>query len=171
MDQPCKRHVNKYNALAEWAVLLGSLSVLGLFSHRLGCQLKHMLFSGGFPRQTFEPSYLLGGPTCELQFNMPEEWAPEGILLSPPLISLLLNRAEQGKQVNRCDTHSLVQFTHPVFSDRIVLTASVSHLQPKQQQQNAPGMMRVPVFCVVVLAFICHSHGLEIQNPVYRFKR
>ncbi|XP_073333624.1 peptidyl-glycine alpha-amidating monooxygenase B isoform X2 [Pagrus major] len=31
--------------------------------------------------------------------------------------------------------------------------------------------MRVPVFCVVVLSFICHSHSLEIQNPVYGFKR
>ncbi|XP_031143120.1 peptidyl-glycine alpha-amidating monooxygenase isoform X3 [Sander lucioperca] len=32
-------------------------------------------------------------------------------------------------------------------------------------------MMGVPVFFVVVLAFICHSHSLEIQNPFYRFKR
>ncbi|XP_074474039.1 peptidyl-glycine alpha-amidating monooxygenase isoform X1 [Sebastes fasciatus] len=32
-------------------------------------------------------------------------------------------------------------------------------------------MMGVPVFFVVVLAFICHSHSLEIQNPLYRFKR
>ncbi|XP_031734304.1 peptidylglycine alpha-amidating monooxygenase isoform X2 [Anarrhichthys ocellatus] len=32
-------------------------------------------------------------------------------------------------------------------------------------------MMGVPVFCVVVLAFICNSHTLEIQNPLYRFKR
>lgn len=33
-------------------------------------------------------------------------------------------------------------------------------------------MMGVPVFCVVVvLAFICQSHSLEIQNPLYRFKR
>ncbi|XP_076613674.1 peptidyl-glycine alpha-amidating monooxygenase A isoform X2 [Chaetodon auriga] len=33
------------------------------------------------------------------------------------------------------------------------------------------GMMGVTVFCVVVLAFICHSHSLEIQNPVYGFGR
>ncbi|KAM8744151.1 peptidyl-glycine alpha-amidating monooxygenase isoform 1-T3 [Acanthopagrus schlegelii] len=32
-------------------------------------------------------------------------------------------------------------------------------------------MMRVPVFCVVVLLFICHSHSLEIQNPAYGSKR
>ncbi|KAK9533057.1 hypothetical protein VZT92_010410 [Zoarces viviparus] len=32
-------------------------------------------------------------------------------------------------------------------------------------------MMGVPVFCVVVLAFICTSHTLEIQNPLSRFKR
>ncbi|XP_051268229.1 peptidyl-glycine alpha-amidating monooxygenase isoform X1 [Dicentrarchus labrax] len=32
-------------------------------------------------------------------------------------------------------------------------------------------MMRVPVFCVMGLAFICHSHCLGIQNPLYGFKR
>ncbi|XP_026154050.1 peptidyl-glycine alpha-amidating monooxygenase B isoform X1 [Mastacembelus armatus] len=31
-------------------------------------------------------------------------------------------------------------------------------------------MMRAPVFCVV-LAFICHSHGLQIQNPLHWSKR
>ncbi|XP_068561854.1 peptidyl-glycine alpha-amidating monooxygenase B isoform X2 [Cebidichthys violaceus] len=33
------------------------------------------------------------------------------------------------------------------------------------------GVMGVPVFCVVVLAFICNGHTLGIQNPLYRFKR
>ncbi|KAL7376598.1 hypothetical protein ABVT39_011546 [Epinephelus coioides] len=32
-------------------------------------------------------------------------------------------------------------------------------------------MMGVTVFCVVVLAIICHSHSREIQNPLYRFRR
>ncbi|XP_054468876.1 peptidyl-glycine alpha-amidating monooxygenase isoform X2 [Anoplopoma fimbria] len=32
-------------------------------------------------------------------------------------------------------------------------------------------MMGVPVFCVGVIAFICTSHSLEIQSPLYRFKR
>ncbi|XP_040012984.1 peptidyl-glycine alpha-amidating monooxygenase A isoform X1 [Xiphias gladius] len=32
-------------------------------------------------------------------------------------------------------------------------------------------MMGVPVLCVMVLAFICHSHCMEIQNPLYRSKR
>ncbi|XP_067430002.1 peptidyl-glycine alpha-amidating monooxygenase B isoform X2 [Thunnus thynnus] len=32
-------------------------------------------------------------------------------------------------------------------------------------------MMGVPVCCVVMLAFICHSHSLETQNPLYRPKR
>ncbi|XP_042250297.1 peptidyl-glycine alpha-amidating monooxygenase isoform X3 [Thunnus maccoyii] len=32
-------------------------------------------------------------------------------------------------------------------------------------------MMGVPVCCVVILAFICHSHSLETQNPLYRPKR
>ncbi|XP_023268406.1 peptidyl-glycine alpha-amidating monooxygenase isoform X3 [Seriola lalandi dorsalis] len=32
-------------------------------------------------------------------------------------------------------------------------------------------MMGVPTLCVVVLAFISHSHSLEIQNPLYRSKR
>ncbi|XP_062290046.1 peptidyl-glycine alpha-amidating monooxygenase isoform X3 [Scomber scombrus] len=32
-------------------------------------------------------------------------------------------------------------------------------------------MMGVPVCCVVVLAFICHSHSLETKNPLYRPKR
>ncbi|KAI3362550.1 hypothetical protein L3Q82_012256 [Scortum barcoo] len=32
-------------------------------------------------------------------------------------------------------------------------------------------MMKIPVLCVVLCAFICHSHSLEIQTPVYRFKR
>ncbi|XP_034751399.1 peptidyl-glycine alpha-amidating monooxygenase isoform X2 [Etheostoma cragini] len=32
-------------------------------------------------------------------------------------------------------------------------------------------MMGVPVFFVVVLAFICHNHSLEVQKPFYRFKR
>ncbi|XP_040915603.1 peptidyl-glycine alpha-amidating monooxygenase isoform X2 [Toxotes jaculatrix] len=32
-------------------------------------------------------------------------------------------------------------------------------------------MMGVLVLSVVVLAFICHSHSLEIQNPLYRSKR
>uniref|UniRef100_A0A671VQY3 Peptidylglycine alpha-amidating monooxygenase n=1 Tax=Sparus aurata TaxID=8175 RepID=A0A671VQY3_SPAAU len=46
--------------------------------------------------------------------------------------------------------------------------------QPRQKHQKtliATGMMRVPVFCVVVLLFICHTHSLEIQNPAYRLKR
>ncbi|XP_071321357.1 peptidyl-glycine alpha-amidating monooxygenase isoform X3 [Trachinotus anak] len=33
------------------------------------------------------------------------------------------------------------------------------------------GMMGVPVLCVVVLAFICHSHSLEVQNALYRSRR
>ncbi|XP_070706175.1 peptidyl-glycine alpha-amidating monooxygenase B [Pempheris klunzingeri] len=32
-------------------------------------------------------------------------------------------------------------------------------------------MMTVPGFCVLLLAFICHSHSLNIQNPLYRFQR
>nr|XP_046231091.1 peptidyl-glycine alpha-amidating monooxygenase B [Scatophagus argus]XP_046231092.1 peptidyl-glycine alpha-amidating monooxygenase B [Scatophagus argus]XP_046231093.1 peptidyl-glycine alpha-amidating monooxygenase B [Scatophagus argus]XP_046231094.1 peptidyl-glycine alpha-amidating monooxygenase B [Scatophagus argus]XP_046231095.1 peptidyl-glycine alpha-amidating monooxygenase B [Scatophagus argus] len=32
-------------------------------------------------------------------------------------------------------------------------------------------MMGVPVFCMVVVTFICHSHSLEIQNTLYRLKR
>ncbi|KAE8284730.1 Peptidyl-glycine alpha-amidating monooxygenase B [Larimichthys crocea] len=32
-------------------------------------------------------------------------------------------------------------------------------------------MIGVPVVCVLVLAFMCHSHSLEMQNPIYRFKR
>ncbi|XP_041815917.1 peptidyl-glycine alpha-amidating monooxygenase [Chelmon rostratus] len=33
------------------------------------------------------------------------------------------------------------------------------------------GTMGVTVFCVVVLAFICHSHSLETQNSMYGFRR
>ncbi|XP_034402827.1 peptidyl-glycine alpha-amidating monooxygenase isoform X2 [Cyclopterus lumpus] len=33
------------------------------------------------------------------------------------------------------------------------------------------GMMGVPVFCVLVLAFICNSHSREIQDPLDRFER
>ncbi|XP_022600173.1 peptidyl-glycine alpha-amidating monooxygenase isoform X3 [Seriola dumerili] len=32
-------------------------------------------------------------------------------------------------------------------------------------------MMGVPTLCVVIVAFISHSHSLEIQNPLYRSKR
>ncbi|KAM9338178.1 peptidyl-glycine alpha-amidating monooxygenase B [Symphorus nematophorus] len=32
-------------------------------------------------------------------------------------------------------------------------------------------MMGVPIFCVLVLAFICHSCSLEIQSPIYSLKR
>ena len=64
-----------------------------------------------------------------------------------------------------------MQFAHLVFSHRIILTASVKHFVAQAEAAEDTGMMRVPVFCVVVLLFICHSHSLEIQNPAYGSKR
>ncbi|XP_071321361.1 peptidyl-glycine alpha-amidating monooxygenase B isoform X4 [Trachinotus anak] len=124
-----------------------------------------MVFFRWLLQTDFEPSYLLEKPLTVRH--------AEGVRSSRETNFISAHTPRPGL-TGLCLT--VVQFIHESFPG--VQGRACSHCLTSAAQTAAAehtvmvtGMMGVPVLCVVVLAFICHSHSLEVQNALYRSRR